>query len=285
MYLEIYLDIIWIVNFIFNCILLNIIAYITKSKTSVVRILLASFSTAVAGTILYTMCNILHIIIIILLINLISLLNILLCFKFISLKDLVIKISLLYMISFTISGFVNYIYMQLFSKKLSLFLLLLLGSMMVFILKKIIKVTNSLKNKEDILYDIELVYDNKTVKTKALLDTGNGLYDIYNKNPVIIIESKILDEVIGKELKEEIRSISTMDISQSISCDNIRKYRIIPYKSIGNDNGFLVGLVFDELNIFIGKRVSSYKKITGAIYNSDLSISNNYRVILHRDLF
>lgn len=50
-----------------------------------------------------------------------------------------------------------------------------------------------------ILYDIEIVLSEEVIKTRALLDTGNRLYEPRSQKPVIIVEESLLSKEHEKE--------------------------------------------------------------------------------------
>ena len=85
---------------------------------------------------------------------------------------------------------------------------------------------------------VTLEYAGKIVHTTALTDTGNGLYDPISHMPVILIELEIL-----KKLTDP--NCTTANISEWIQKDRIK---IIPYRTI-DKSGYLTGLKLDRIYI------------------------------------
>ena len=102
--------------------------------------------------------------------------------------------------------------------------------------------------KEDLICDLLIKIGSKTVKLKALLDTGNSLK--YKKLNVIVIEKRKLftDEEFEKLLvKGSDESKKDFNGASSLKLKNYEtRLRLIPYKSIGNSNGVLIGIIPDD---------------------------------------
>lgn len=115
------------------------------------------------------------------------------------------------------------------------------------------------------LYTVRIVEGGRALDFKALFDTGNSLSDPYTGKPVSIVEE-----------------------SEDIRCwlrNKPQKYRIIPFRSIGRDNGILEGTEVDELIICRddGQRVERDAVI--ALYRGKLSGDGAFQMILNRNIF
>ena len=97
---------------------------------------------------------------------------------------------------------------------------------------------------------------------KGLLDTGNSLRENTTGKRVTIVEKQVLKEFYNVQ---------------------IDKIFIIPYKSVGKENGVIYGIRVDELIISHEKfRKVAYDAIIG-IYDGRLSSDNRYNAILHSE--
>ena len=138
------------------------------------------------------------------------------------------------------------------------------------------------------LYSLKIQYNGVTIIAQALLDTGNKVYDPITKAPVIIVTYKMLKTL----LPENISAAYTMgidDISflikETSGCDFGTRIRAIPYHSLGNPNGILLGFKADE--VYISKDNLKWQRIEDsiiAIYQHDLHIEGTYHALLHADL-
>jgi sigma-E processing peptidase SpoIIGA len=100
---------------------------------------------------------------------------------------------------------------------------------------------------------------------RAILDTGNRLYEPLTGKPVCLVEYGCLKSVLNSE-------------------NVFRRVRLIPYHSIGKKHGVLLGITADKL-IFQNHRGKFGKRgcIIG-IYPGNLSRSGEFHAIIHPDL-
>lgn len=111
------------------------------------------------------------------------------------------------------------------------------------------------------LYDIELEKDGKTAVMRALLDTGNRLYEPYRGTPVCVVSVSCV-----KELAEETEGIL-----------------YIPYQSIGKQGGMLPAMIFDSIRI-LGRQTIQVNHPVIALYQGDVSADGSYQMLLHGEL-
>ena len=115
------------------------------------------------------------------------------------------------------------------------------------------------------LYQVRIVEDGKQLDFQALFDTGNSLTDPYTGKPVSIVE----------ENEDILNWLHTKP----------QKYRIIPFRSIGKENGILEGTQVEEL-IICGKEGQKIEKdAVIALYKGRLSGDGSFQMILNQGLF
>ncbi len=99
-----------------------------------------------------------------------------------------------------------------------------------------------------------------SVCIKALLDTGNSLIEPISKKPVCLVEQDVLEQLISKE--------NTF-------------LRAIPYRSVGCEQGILYGVKISELQITYGDEYFVANKVICAGVGHKLSTKDAYKMILH----
>ena len=104
-------------------------------------------------------------------------------------------------------------------------------------------------------YVVKIRYKEHCVEGLGMLDTGNKLKDPITGEGVIVIGNKILEKLFFEGCSE-------FNLSECI--DN-KDFRLIPYKTVANE-GVMMGFVADEV-IFAGKDL---KKVTVAVSPEDL---------------
>lgn len=62
------------------------------------------------------------------------------------------------------------------------------------------------------------------------------------------------------------------------------RFRIIPFRSLGRDNGMLVGFKPDEIIIFDSERKIQSGNIIVAIYSKNLSGDGEYSALIHPEM-
>ena len=127
--------------------------------------------------------------------------------------------------------------------------------------------------------------EEKEINVKAMLDTGNMLKDPITKMPVVVIEKEKLNETLPKELLENIERILGGEkdcYNYELDDEYVNKIKIIPFSSIGKQNGLMIGIKADEITIQ-GDEFKEYKNVIIGI--SPQKLSNNYSALFGLDLF
>lgn len=150
-----------------------------------------------------------------------------------------------------------------------------------------IKIVKSKILRKNTIYEIQIKINEKEIKTTAILDTGNMLKDPITGNPVIIVEKEELKKIIPEEILENIDSILGGEINKiesKIENKFLSKLKIIPYSSLGKENGILLGIKSDE--VYIINEDKKYKKenIIIGIYNRKLTKKGEYKALIGMDL-
>lgn len=193
--MKIYLDLIMILNFCIDFILLLSVSLILKRNIKLTRIMLGAFVGGISILLLFFNMNSF---VLFILKFIISLIMVLITFKFVNIKYTLINMLYLYMSSIILGGFlyllnIEFSYKQIglifFNNGLSInFIFLLIFS--PFILYIYIKQTKHLRYNYSNYYTIEILIKNKIYKYTAYMDTGNVLVDNLTKKKVILIDKR-----------------------------------------------------------------------------------------------
>jgi len=131
-------------------------------------------------------------------------------------------------------------------------------------------------------------FGDKRLALKALVDTGNSLKDPLTQKPVMIAEYGALKELLPESFKvafekgpenleEMIKGLQT-DVNWGF------RVRMIPFSSIGQQKGMLLGLRPDDLVIVTDDSYIKVRDVVVAVYRHRLSSKGEYRALLHPDL-
>ncbi len=138
-------------------------------------------------------------------------------------------------------------------------------------LKVVAFVIKSRIEKKNLVCDLEIVLNNKKAKIKVLMDTGNLLREPFTGKPVVIVEKDALKPIFDVDI---LNNLDEMLDGNFISGDGL-KFRIIPYSSLGNESGVIIGVCVDLIRIFWESEVVLKDAVVG-IYEKRLSEYGGY---------
>lgn len=196
--MKIYVDLIVLLNFFLDFILLLSVSLILKRNTRVIRLLLGSLVGAVSILSLFVSINSLELFFFKIFI---SILMILISFGFKNFRYTFNNLIYLYLVSIILGGFLYFINDELSYKNTGLvffhngfsinwIIIVFLSPILIFFYVK-----NQRKQKEEISknYEVDITFLNGVTKHLiGFLDTGNNLFDPYKKRPIIVIDKKVL---------------------------------------------------------------------------------------------
>ncbi|AGL02961.1 sigma-E processing peptidase SpoIIGA [Desulfoscipio gibsoniae] len=132
--------------------------------------------------------------------------------------------------------------------------------------------------------DLTVSLGERKVSFSALLDTGNSLSDPLTGFPVIIAEYAAIKEILPEQVCAVIESHRQDDSASILAAlgENIRSanFRIIPYRSVGQENGWLLGFRPDEVEIRHGNNFIKVCDVVVALYGDCLLSDTSCRALL-----
>jgi len=156
------------------------------------------------------------------------------------------------------------------------------------IIKIFMEVIQSKITKERLLIPVKIVFDNRMIDLSALIDTGNSLKDPLTNIPVMIVEFKALQELLPIEIKSIFENSQEEDlnfITEAISTSKwFSRFRLIPFSSLGKENGMLIGFKPDFIEIGEEGEKRDIKNVIVGIYNRSLSRNEKYKALLGPEL-
>ena len=135
---------------------------------------------------------------------------------------------------------------------------------------------------------IEIKFDKQVEELVALVDTGNHLQDPLTKIPVIVVESVALRNLLPEEVLELADSLQQNEnilFEQEIDTTWAKRFRIIPFSSLGADNGMLIGFRPDEILIKTREEEVRTKEVIVALKEGELNQNGDYQALLNPELF
>lgn len=179
-YMRVYLDIIFIINFVFDFISLLTVSIILKRNIKIYKIIIGSFVGELSTITLFIGLNAISLVMLKLFL---SFLLVFIVFNFYDIRHFFTNLYYFYLVELLLGGLL-YMIKNVFNY--NLFLELLIGIIFVFFFIKNIR---KLKNNYNKYFSIKLDINNNTYKLNAFLDTGNKLKDPYINSPIIILDN------------------------------------------------------------------------------------------------
>lgn len=294
--MTIYIDVVFLENLVMNSIILIASGIILKKKLKWIRILLASSLGAVYTIIGYI--SVLEIYSNLVLKVILSILIIYIAFNPQTVKQLWKDVLIFYLTSFVFGGvafaLIYVVKPQDILMKNGLFLgtyplkTVLLAAIVAFIiLIATFAIVKTKFSKKDMFCEVEVELNNKKIKTRAMIDTGNLLKEPITNTPVIVLEHTLLYECVPKEILDNLESIlggELVKIPEEIRNEYISRLKLIPFASLGKQNGMLVGIKADSLKIIQDDQEKENKNVIIGIYNKSLTKRGEYRALIGIDL-
>ena len=128
----------------------------------------------------------------------------------------------------------------------------------------------------------------KKISVQALVDTGNHLVEPMSQHPVVIIEYEAIKPILPGEISQLYSNGLPQDGSTLLTllADSpfVQRLRLIPFHSLGNDHGMLLGIRPDEIEVSYNDKSHRIQNVLVGIYHKKLSYETTYRALLHPQL-
>lgn len=270
----VYLDIVFLENVVMNYIILIATSLISKNRIKLIPLFLASIIGALYAILNFilpmnTLENIFFKIFI-------SIVMIKISFVDLKIRKFLTALIMFYLTSLTFGG-ASFMVMFLNIKNEVMYGALL-GFVLIFIVSKTIKKRIIDTN---LFCELEIFYDGKSSKIKTLVDTGNLLKEPISNEDVIIVEKESLKTFINDKVLREIKNIINGNLLGDVDEEIYRyKFKVIPFTSLGNDNGILLGFKPDYIKVYSDDEEMVKNDIFVGIYDGKLSSVNAYSSLI-----
>lgn len=277
--MTIYLDIVFLENILMNYMILYATGFIQKKSMKSIRLIISSSFGAAYAIISYL--GLIPIYTSIFMKILLSIIMVYIAYPNQTVKTGIKNLVLFYLSSFVIGGcslallymispqnvvIKNGVFVGTYPMKVTL-----IAGIIGFTIVQISFALNKRQIKQkDLICDLEICINHKNVTLKAYMDSGNILKDPLTGMPVVIAEKSKLREVIDLD---EINQKYMSQMGQS----NL-KIRFIPFKSIGSQNGMLIGIKPEYIKINYNEKIVVKRNVIIGLY--DKKIGKNYQALI-----
>ena len=295
--MTIYIDVVFIENLIMNYIILFATSIIIKIKVKHIRLILASILGAIYSIIAYM--SILEMYSSVILKIILSVIIVYIAYNPQNVKNMWKYLVIFYMTSFVFGGaafaLIYIVKPQDILMKNGLFLgtyplkTIILGTIVAFVvIVTSFKLVKSKISKKDMFCTIKININKVEIETKAMIDTGNLLKEPISNTPVIVVEHTLLYDCMPKEILNNLENILGGDfenISEEVKNKYISKLKVIPFSSLGKQNGMLIGIKPEEVTVINDENENKINNVIIGIYNKSLTKRGEYKALIGIDLY
>ena len=294
--ITIYIDIIFLENLVMNSIILYATAIILKIKPKTIRVVVSSAIGSTYAIITYI--TEIQIYTSIILKAILAIIMVYVAFNPQNIKRMWKQVAIFYLTSFVFGGVTLYLIyyikpQEIFIKK-GVFVgdyilkVLMLGALVAFITIKIsLKIIKTKISPKDMKCKIKIKLNEKTIETKAMIDTGNLAKEPITNTPVVIVESTLLEDVLPNKILNNLENIlggNFSHITEEMQEKYISKLRCIPFSSLGKQNGMLLGIRADEIQVETEDEKKTSNNVIIGIYDKSLTKRGEYRALIGIEL-
>lgn len=291
----VYIDVLFAVNLLINYLLLSACGILAGLWQRKMRILLGALIGACYAilmffpdfSVLFTTVSKL----------LVSMVIVACAFPFYSVRSYIKALLIFYMVSFGFGGCVLGIFYfsdigsrlgAIYSNGVLYFnlpwtILLVSGILFYCLLHLCTLVSSKLNSGSSLKKALRLSLGGKTAELTALLDTGNGLVDPVTLSPVIVAEYRFVKPLFSDEIKNELDRLGRDNLTWVMAdvAQKGLKTRLIPFSSVGRENGMLLGFVPDKAEICDDCGVKVLDRCVVGIYDRPLSKDKSYSALFN----
>ncbi len=136
------------------------------------------------------------------------------------------------------------------------------------------------KKERELYYEILLSHNGKKKKASALLDTGNHLKEPVSRKPVILMDMACAQELLDKSTEDAVREFYKTGTLREAG----EGIRMIPYHSVGKSHGLLAAIFLAQVQVKIEDETMVFSNVCTAITEEPVSATEEYQVILNIEL-
>lgn len=124
----------------------------------------------------------------------------------------------------------------------------------------------------------------RSAEIRAIIDSGNLLKDPITNASVIVVEKNKLESLISKDILDNLEQILMGKYEIMNNNEYLTKFRIIPFSSIGKQNGMLLGFKPDFVEVEIDNISKQIENVIIGIYEKSITKNQSYAGLVGLDI-
>ncbi|MCA0969360.1 sigma-E processing peptidase SpoIIGA [Halobacillus litoralis] len=291
-----YLDAVWLLNFLMDAMILNLTLGLTRAKSSKFRFILASFIASAMVPLTVFMPH--HFLTSSLGKGLISLVIIWVAFQYSSLRAFMMQWISFYFINFAIGGSMMGMHYFLttevelkggamitfsggYGDPVSWLFVIVGFPCSYFFTKWRFSQISVHQMKFDQMYEVEVGFGGRRAICQGMVDSGNQLIDPISRKMVFLADRHVLRQLMEESVLDEL-TMDQVATSMEHLPDVVQKaVRLVPFQAAGHQGQLLVTIMVDDLQINTEEGPLHIRKALLGVQQSDLTHDNTYQMLIH----
>ncbi len=261
MYYEVYIDILFCLNFWMDYLILRLTAYIFKYKTGK-RMTVSACIIALLGSLAVCFVQIQNSFQLLCIQCLICIIGVMFAFPYTGIRRFAQLMAVMQVCSFLLGGAMEWLLRVGRKSMYGIFQWLFASYMFYKLFRRLFLKIKQEHRLKDQLFDATLYIAGQTLQVKAFLDTGNQLKEPLGGRPVSVLGGA---------------AVERLPVQDGII--------LIPYRAVGTENGILYGFVADKMKLVSDSQTKEIEKPVIGIANESVSIKQDYEMLLSPLLF
>lgn len=139
---------------------------------------------------------------------------------------------------------------------------------------------------EAVKMPVTIYMDGRKAILRGLVDTGNSLCDPVSGEPVVVVEHSAIKDVLPGPMKETgaFSGDAVSVIESMMNTPWSGRLRLIPFQSLGNDHGILLGIKPDSVEFVRDGRLQKVEKVVIGIHCRRLDAGEEYNALINPSL-
>ncbi len=121
---------------------------------------------------------------------------------------------------------------------------------------------------------LNIEYSGSNATIRALLDTGNSLFEPISHSPVIVTELGEIKNILPESIRAAVES-------GNINFEENFKIRVIPFSSVGRENGLLLGFQPDRVTATVNEHQYEIENVIIGISPTSLSKDKSFQALIN----
>lgn len=281
MYYEVYLDAVFLTNFIMDFILLRLLTRIFRYESSWLRLILGAAIGAVGSCLILLIPTDSFLPAAILLHSVSAFFMVKVGCRVRTKSMLAQAVTALYFTAFLCGGFWEVLSAK---SRVTPKTFLLFAAVTYMVLDCAALVRDYWKMRTGNLYKVHISYQGKVLFVKGFYDTGNQLMDLGSKKPVSVVSWSLLEQLLPENVCSSLQTYQKDMGEQDKGEWRKLKPHFLTFQSVGNPSGLAIAVTLDEMCIHGEHRMIWVHRPVVAIPQEEFLVKKDYQIILNANL-